>query len=90
MTYDIGDTVHLTGAFVNTAGVATDPTAVVVTYKKPNGTVVTGVAVKDSTGNYHCDITPDADGNWYYRWAGTGTIATAEEGIFYVRPRRVS
>jgi hypothetical protein len=41
--------------------------------------------VKDDTGEYHVNVTPDDDGTWHYRWEGTGANAAAAEGEFLVR-----
>jgi hypothetical protein len=81
--YDEGDLVRLTAAFT-VASVATDPTTVTLKVKDPSGNVTTytyalAEVTKDSTGNYHKDITIDEPGVWYYRWIGTGTVVAADE-----------
>lgn len=91
-TYDIGDLVRISAAFVNDGGVATDPAsgAVIAKYKDPSGNTTTltypaDVAlVKDSTGNYHVDILVDEFGDWHYRFAGTSVVVAADEHRFYV------
>lgn len=87
--YDIGDGVRLSIAFtVN--DVATDPTTITLKTKDPTPTTTTytyalAEVTKDSTGNYHKDITVSTSGTWYYRWIGTGTVIAATEDIFYVK-----
>ena len=41
--------------------------------------------MKDSTGNYHFELSPTASGEWRYRGEGTGTVQAAAEGRFVVR-----
>jgi hypothetical protein len=87
--YDKGDVVRLSAAFT-TASVAVDPTTVSLVYQKPRTSQVTltyagGGVTKDSTGNYHVDLTTDVAGTWVYRWVSTGTGAAAETGRFVVR-----
>lgn len=90
--YDIGDLVRVSAAFKNEAGVATDPTAVSVKIRKPSGAVTTlvyGVGVelvKDSTGNYHTDISIDAKGIWIHKFIGTGAVQAVEESTFIAKP----
>ena len=88
-TYDIGALIRVSGTF-QVGGVDTDPTAVTVKHRKPDGTLVTKVfvtdaeVVKDATGQYHMDIDIDAAGQWWYRFEGTGTAQTAEEKNFFI------
>lgn len=87
-TYDVGDRVQLTATLTDDDGVLTDPTAVTVTIRKPDGTASSSTPTKDSTGVYSKDVDIDQHGNWFYRFAGTGALVVAEEGEFYVRPRK--
>ena len=89
-TYQLNDQAHLTVAFT-VGGVATDPTTVTASVRKPDGTttnytVMAGQIVKDSVGNYHLDITTDLSGRWAYKFAGTGSVVDVEQGVFYVIP----
>lgn len=89
--HDYGDLVRVSVVFRRTSDTAlVDPTAVKLTVKKPKGDLVTytyGVATiaKDSTGNYHADISVDQSSIWYYRWWSTGTGQASEERQFEVR-----
>lgn len=90
-SYDIGDLVRVSVVFKNVADAATDPTNVSLKYRKPDGTVTTLVyltdvaLVKDSTGNYHADISATAAGVWTYKFLGTGAVQAVEEGRFFVQ-----
>lgn len=85
-----GDTVRLTAAFNNAAGAPADPTTITLTLSV-NGAVSTltygaSAIVKDSTGVYHYDYLVPTALNMYeilYRWAGTGAVTAAQEGMFY-------
>ncbi len=87
--FDIGDQVRLSVVITNNAGTVTDPTTVTCTLRKPDALSSTLSVTKDSTGNYHADVTIDQQGEWDYRWLGTGSLIVAEEGAFYVRTRKV-
>jgi len=88
--YDIGDVVRCLGT-VTSSGTAVDPGTVYAKFRNPAGSVTTytyGVdaeLVKSSTGVYYFDITIATEGTYYYRLEGTGTNATAQEGVFLVR-----
>lgn len=92
-SYDIGDLVRVSGAFT-VSDVDTDPTTVTVLYRDPSGNLTTLVygedasVVKDATGQYHLDISPDETGKWWFRWVGTGDAQAAEEDYFYIKPTR--
>jgi hypothetical protein len=90
--YDVGDSVRLSIAIVNSAGVATDPTALSLTVKPATGTAATytyalAEITKDSTGNYHKDITVTSHdgGTWYYKFTATGAAIGMQQGSFGVR-----
>jgi uncharacterized protein YfaS (alpha-2-macroglobulin family) len=94
--YYPGAEVRLSVALTLTdTGAAADPTTLAVKLKDPAGTIATytyGTApevTKDSTGNYHADITlsstSDSAGRWYWRWEATGAVVGATEGSFIVR-----
>lgn len=87
--YDLGDVVRLTGTFTDSNGTAADPTTVTLEVKDPSGNEATytyalSQITKSSTGIYYKDVTTDEGGTWYYRWLGSGTVASADEGYFYV------
>jgi hypothetical protein len=93
----LGQAIRLTASFLNAAGAAADPTTVTFKYAPvivnppPDPTATSdvfgvGSTVKDSTGNYHLDFTPNAAGNWVYQAIGTGTVAAVATGHFRVIP----
>lgn len=88
--YDIGDTVRVTVTFTNSAGTATDPSAVTLSVKDPKGTKTTytygsSSMVKSATGIYYYDLTATLPGSYKYVWKGTGALVVAEENRFEVR-----
>jgi hypothetical protein len=96
-TFDIGDAVDVQMLFYSDAAKTTlaDPTAVSLRVRKPDGTATdysyggAGTVTKSATGTYVQLITVDQAGRWWFRWAGTGAVATVEESEFRVRERRV-
>jgi hypothetical protein len=92
MSYTIGDQSRLSAAFATAAGAAVDPTVVTLKIKAPppTSTVTTHVygtdanVIKDSTGNYHYDVTLSQSGTYRYRWEGTGAAICADEGSLNV------
>ena len=92
--YELGKVVRCSISFTQ-AGAGVDPTTVTFTFKDPSGNriaYVNGVdaqCVKDSTGNYHVDLTTDEAGRWEYRFEGDTPAAGVDEGFFQVEPRTV-
>ncbi len=93
--YDVGDLVRSSTSFTNSAGAATDPTAITVKWRIEGGSITTWVSgtdvelVNDSTGEYHADVPADSAGVYYVYWAGTGTVTAADEDTWVVKPSRV-
>ena len=92
--YIVGDAVTLGATFTNSAGTATDPTAVTLEVKDPSGTTTTytyslAEITKVSTGVYSKAISLTASGWWYYEWQGTGTVAKVENGKFHVQAQLI-
>lgn len=88
-TYEIGDTIRLTGTFT-VSSVNTDPTTVTLKVQDPSGnedtfTYALGTVSKSATGIYYKDVSLDEKGTWHYRWVGTGAVASADEGYVFVR-----
>lgn len=90
--YDVGDLVRVTAAFTNTAGTATDPTAVTLKVIDPSGNEASyaygespSVVEKSATGGYYADLSIDEAGDWHYQWLGTGTVQAVEPGQFVVQ-----
>ena len=85
--YMVGQAVRLSAVFRNSAGTATDPDTITVKYRNPAGTITSATPTKDSTGNYHYDVTIPSDGHgeWLFRFEGTGAVTAADEAAFWVR-----
>lgn len=84
-TYDKGELVRLSAAFVNPAGEPTDPTTITLEVKPPSGIVAVVTPVREGTGAYYYDLDIVATGTWYYHWEGTGAVQTAGEASLRVR-----
>jgi hypothetical protein len=89
-SYDRGDLVRITATFT-AGGVNTDPSAVYLYLRAPDGTLTTlqygvdAAVVKTSTGVYRYDYSATSKGDVYYRWAGTGAAQAADQGTFFVQ-----
>ncbi len=87
--YRLGQRVRLSVTF-RVDGVLTDPTTVTLKVMDPEGnidTYVYGVSTvqKESLGVYYADIIPDEEGEWNYRYEGTGTCTAVEEDSFLMK-----
>lgn len=88
--YSIGEEVILTVKFRNRLGVPTDPVTVEGAVKPPNTAAIevdftpTGI-----TGEWEAVFMPTIEGKHWWRAQGTGTVDTAEERAFKVKPERV-
>lgn len=92
---NIGDVRRVSVVFTNAGSAVADPTTIKLHVRKPFSAQATsytygvgGTIVKDSTGNYHADLSLDTAGTWYYEWEGTGAVEVAEEGSFFVEGRQ--
>ena len=84
MIYTLGQTVRVTAAVKDVAGVAADPSAVSVKLKDPAGSTTTNAMSRSATGAYYWDFIPTLAGQHLVRIETTGTIVTATEGGFLV------
>lgn len=90
--YDVGDLVTVSGEFTDVNDEPADPAGVSMAFRDPSGNATTYVfgtdaeVVKDSTGNYHVDLSIDEAGDWFYSWIGSGAGQGAEAGQFSVKP----
>lgn len=89
--YSKGDLVRCSASFADSAGTATNPTAVLCQVKTPAGTTTTytygtdAELVRASTGNYYVDVDASLVGTYHYRFYSTGTGQAADEGSFRVK-----
>ena len=76
--------------FENAAGTDVDPTTVTFRVKNPAGATtvyvhgINGQLVKDAVGAYHADVDASLEGDWHYRWEGSGANQAAGEGQFLI------
>lgn len=92
-SYLEGSTIRLTATFV-VGGSNTDPTTVTLKLENPSGTQTTytyaaGQIVRSAKGIYYRDVTPDAVGEWTYRYIGTGDAAGVAETTFRITPSEI-
>ena len=86
--FDKGDLVRCTGTFTDSAGDATDPSAVFFQVTNPAGTQTEyeygadAELVKSATGIYYVDVDAPTPGRWYAAFYSTGTGQAAKEIIF--------
>ena len=68
------------------SGALTDPTTVVVTVTKPDGTTALPAVVHDSLGKYHAvvDTSTGPQGDWRYLFQDSGAVLDANYGVFWV------
>ena len=79
-----GETIRITATIVDTAGSAVDPTTVVVSVAKPDGTVAVTdqTMTKSATGSYYYDYTAPTDTGIY-----TASVkATGAAGRISIEP----
>jgi hypothetical protein len=96
--YDYGQRVSCSVTFATPApaSIPVDPAVVFFRVRKPDKTVenyqypepgVT-IIVRDDTGDYHADVDTDQEGDWFYRFEGTGPAAGAGENYFGIKRTR--
>jgi hypothetical protein len=89
--YTIGEQVRIR-AECKVATVFTDPTTLTFKYKPPTGAIVSKVygvdteVVRDSTGNFHIDLTLSQEGSYSMRWEATGAVVGADETVLKTVP----
>ena len=93
MSFDVGDTIRLTGTFTDAAGVATAPSGTVyIKVLDPGGTATTYSGTQltnSSTGVYYVDVCANASGRWYWRTEANGSgCYGADESYFDVELSR--
>lgn len=88
-TYLVTTAITLTATIRDAASALADPTTVVCTVKKPDGTTVTPMVTNTATGVYTAEITLDTAGTWYVAFQTSGAIVVAQETSFVVRATKV-
>lgn len=85
-SYHVDQLVRLSYAFT-VSGVVTDPSTISLKVKDPTGAETTyalAALVRDSTGDYHLDITVPTAGIWSWHIESTGADQASNDGQFYV------
>lgn len=93
-TYDKGDYIRLTGTWRNDTSALVDPTTVTLKIQSPDGSIssityASGAVIRDSVGVFHYDYQPSVQGNYTYRWEGTGNAIASGQGSFFVEDRLI-
>ena len=89
--YSKGDLVRCSASFADSAGTATNPSAVIFQVRNPAGTTTSytygtdAEVVRPSTGSYYVDVNANLVGTWHYRFYSTGTGQAADEASFRVK-----
>lgn len=86
--------IRTTDPFKNEAGTATDPTAVVLRVKQPNGTTTDyhwptpADLTRVAAGDFKKSLIPavGSAGIWEAQWTGTGAVAAVAKRRFRVFP----
>lgn len=88
----VNSTVRIAVNFQDDDGTDVDPSTVTFKAYSPSGTTTTYVyatdaeVIRQDTGDYYVDFSPNESGRWHYRWSSTGTgTAIAMEGTFVVQ-----
>lgn len=93
--YDIGDQPIITGTFEDVDGTPTDPTAITIIVREPDGTE-TGYDQSDATNpsvgvwSFQIPSALDSCGIWTVKFFGTATLVAAQEVSFKVRCSRIN
>lgn len=88
-SYDIGSSTNLVASFINSVGIAVDPTTVILRIKNPKGIVSVNTPTNTGVGLYSYELALDIAGVYYYRFEGTGTAIAAADSSLTVVPSPV-
>ena len=82
--YQAGETIRITAAITDDAGDPADPTTVVISVKKPDGSLdITSVSMSsDVAGTYYYDYTIPSDTGMY----SASVTATGSAGRITIKP----
>lgn len=87
-SYNLGTAVTVSTIF-SVSSTNTDPTTITLEITDPSAntdtyTYALSQVVKDATGQYSKEFTPDEAGLWRYRWVGTGAVIAANMSKFRI------
>ena len=86
--YNAGDAIILTATFRNADNALVDPTEVHLRIKRSSGEVDDLTPERQEMGVWRAmySLAGKSQGEYQYRWVGTGAIQAAGQGAFYVAP----
>ncbi|MDP9418989.1 MAG: hypothetical protein M3P53_02380 [Actinomycetota bacterium] len=84
--HDTGDAVRMRASFTNEAGTATNPTTVVLTVARPDGTTFQPTLANPAIGTFEAIEVLDQPGLWRFKFAASGGVTAVEAGAMYARP----
>lgn len=90
-SYDPGNVIRISGTFTDSVSLLViDPTVIVLKVKDAIGTVSSYTPTRDSTGQYHYDLTIPltavSSGYWKYSWEASGNVlSSSTDTPFQVR-----
>ena len=88
--YIVGAIVKIKSEFVDSSGLAIDPTTVVMKYKAPDNTVTTmSSPTRTDTGLYEQLVTLSQAGKYVFRWEGSGNSGAVNESVIMVQASQV-
>ena len=85
-SYIVGRELKISGSCKTIAGIAADPTGVVLKIQMPDGTEsqleygVDAGLTRSAVGEYSALVTLTEAGQWAWRWVATGALVAAAEG----------
>lgn len=84
--YELGSVVKLIALFYDEDGELADPSTILleILFGDETTTITEGIE-NPSVGTYHYYYTPDAVGQYYYRYVGTGDVTASDQKPFYIR-----
>lgn len=88
MSYTVGSSAKISAVFRDDAGALYDPTTVVCTYRKPDGSKGCPTVTRSALGNYYAACGLDAPGRWVGQFSGQGPdgLGAIGEISFSVEP----
>lgn len=83
--YELGDKPTIRAEFRDKNGLLANPTTVVVTVRKPDGSTAVVANANASTGIFEFEPTIDQEGPWRWEARGTGVLVQVQAGSFVAR-----
>jgi len=86
--YIVGDAVIFTATFKKADGELVDPSEIHLRVKRSSGEIDEPTPEKQSLGLWRAtySLIGKTQGEYQYRWTGTGAVQVVSQGAFYVLP----